>query len=295
MDCKPKMSRLPQLISRSLNTLSSCNLCPRSCGVNRTRGEKGVCNTADKAVVYGFMPHHGEEPPLSGTCGSGTIFFSYCNLQCCFCQNEDISIRGEGEPAEPGQMARAMIHLQELGCHNINVVTPTHVVPFILQALELAIGMGLTLPLVYNSSGYETPETLDLLDGIVDVYMPDFKFWDPRAARMACGAPDYPQITREAIKIMHGQVGDLVLDDSGLAQKGLLVRHLVMPEDLAGSKDIMKYLSCDISPNTAVNVMSQYRPVGRAKTISQLSRPVNSTEFRQAVDLAKQYGLRLVG
>ncbi len=231
---------------------------------------------------------------MSGRFGSGTIFFSNCNLKCCFCQNEGISIRGEGEPAAPKQIARAMIHLQNQGCHNINFVTPTHVVPFILKAIELARDQGLNIPLVYNSSGYETPETLSLLEGIIDIYLPDFKFWEPAAAKLACNAPDYPKVARRAIRIMQAQVGDLCLDEKGIARSGLLVRHLVLPGCLAGTGEIMAFLAHEISPHTRVNIMSQYRPCGHAEKISSLARPVTSAEFRSAVKTAEQYGLKVI-
>ena len=289
-----KKERLADAIPGAVARLASCCLCPRTCNVDRTRGEAGVCNTLDKAVVCGVMPHHGEEPPLSGSSGSGTIFFSHCNLRCRFCQNDDISLHGRGEPAEPEQIARAMMQLQDQGCHNINFVTPSHVVPFMLQATDLALDMGLELPIVYNSSGYDAPETLHLLDGIVDIYMPDFKFWDPDTANRLCNAPDYPQAAREALRIMHRQVGDLRLDENGIARNGLLVRHLVMPEDLAGTEQVMAFLAKEISARTHVNIMSQYHPVGQARDIPEISRPVTVEEFKKAVALARQYGLKLV-
>lgn len=240
------------------------------------------------------MAHFGEEPPLSGHGGSGTLFFSQCNLRCCFCQNHDISIQGEGEPAAPDQMARAMILLQEQGCHNINFVTPTHVVPFILQAVDLALDMGLSLPLVYNTSGYETPETLDLLNGVMDIYLPDFKFWDKKLARAACNAPDYPDIAREAIKLMDGQVGDLKLDKNGIAVSGLLVRHLVMPDTLEDIKEILGFLKNSVSPDIRINLISQYRPFWQADRVPSFSRPVTPREFRAAIKEARDLELNLV-
>lgn len=289
-----KKIRVEKSLTLAAEKLTCCRLCPRACGVDRTAEETGVCNTADQAVVYGFMPHHGEEPPLSGIGGSGTIFFTHCNLQCCFCQNEDISIRGQGDSSTPEQIAMAMIHLQDMGCHNINFVTPTHVVPFILDAVDRALDMGLNLPLVYNTSGYETPETLALLDGIIDIYLPDFKFWAPHVADIACAAPDYPDAARQALKIMHDQVGDLELDPKGIARSGLLVRHLVMPHELAGTKNIVDFLAKEVSSNTAINIMSQYRPVGRACTMEKFSRATTVQEYRAAVDMAKAQGLHLI-
>ncbi len=286
--------RLQDKIYLATKQLSCCRLCPRSCGVDRTRGVPGVCNTLDKALVYGYMPHHGEEPPLSGELGSGTIFFSNCNLKCCFCQNEEISIRGEGEPASPEQIAGAMIHLQNQGCHNINLVTPTHVVPFILKAIDLARDQGLDIPLIYNSSGYETRETLSLLDGFIDIYLPDFKFWNPETAKLVCNAPDYPETARRAIRIMQDQVGDLCIDKKGLARSGILVRHLVMPGSLVDTEEILAFLAHEISPHTRINMMSQYHPYGNAREISSLARPVTPAEFRLAVKKAEQYGLKII-
>ncbi|MEH0022885.1 MAG: radical SAM protein [Desulfobacter sp.] len=289
-----KKEILPERIDAALDRLSSCALCPRACRVDRTRNAQGMCLTTDHAVVYGYMPHFGEEPPLSGTRGSGTIFFSRCSLGCCFCQNDDISIRGDGESALPEQIAGAMMILQEKGCHNINFVTPTHVVPFILQAVSLALDRGLNIPLVYNTSGYEQPHTLALLDGIIDIYLPDFKFWDPDVAQQACKAPDYPEMARQAVRIMHRQTGDLCLDEDGIAQSGLLVRHLVMPENLAGTGEILSFLARDVSPGTRVNIMSQYRPVGDALQMPNFSRSASAGEFRRALNIAKTLGLHIV-
>ncbi|MCG8687571.1 MAG: radical SAM protein, partial [Desulfobacterales bacterium] len=206
----------------------------------------------------------------------------------------DISLRGSGETASPEQIAEVMILLQNQGCHNINFVTPTHVVPFILQAVDLALNMGLNLPLVYNCSGYETPDTLSLLDGIIDIYMPDFKFWDKKIARMACNAPDYPEVAKEAVKIMHKQVGDLCLDSDEIAQSGLLVRHLVLPHDFAGTESVMAFLAERVSKNTRVNIMSQYRPCGTADSIPELSRTITVDEYHRARQTAQSFGLHLL-
>ena len=213
--------------------LADCNLCPRRCAVNRLAGETGICKTAETAWVSSYNPHFGEEDPLVGRQGSGTIFFTHCNLLCNFCQNYDISHQGFGQPAPAGDLAGMMMALQSAGCHNINFVTPSHVVPQILAAVEIAAKEGLRVPLVYNSGGYDRVQTLRLLEGIVDIYMPDFKFWDPAVAAAACDAEDYPEIARRALVEMHRQVGDLKLDDRGVAVRGLLVRHLVLPEGLA--------------------------------------------------------------
>ncbi len=276
--------------------LLACRLCPRRCGVNRLEQEKGYCAAGDKAIVASFCPHFGEEPPLVGTNGSGTIFFSFCNLMCCFCQNYDISHKGEGEAADPSQLAAVMLHLKNIGCHNINFVTPTHVVPQILAALDIAADSrnGLDIPLVYNSSGYDSVDTLKLLDGIIDIYMPDFKFWDAAVAEMTCEAPDYPETARAALKEMHRQTGDLEIDQNGIARSGLLVRHLVMPENLSGTENVMTFLKEEISADTYVNVMSQYRPVGEAHKFKSLSRSVSAAEFREAVRIANDLNLNII-
>ncbi len=229
-----------------------------------------------------------------GTHGSGTIFVSHCNLKCCFCQNWETSILGEGHTAGKGQIASIMLHLQKIGCHNINLVTPTHVIPQLLEDLEIAIEHGLTLPIVYNSSGYESLETLKILDGIIDIYMPDFKFWDSAVSDMACRAPDYPKVAKAAVIEMHRQVGDLSLDNNGLAQEGLLVRHLALPERLAGTQKIMDFLKDHVSGSTFVNIMSQYYPAGDALKVKKLSRPVSIDEFHAAVEYARQAGLNLI-
>jgi putative pyruvate formate lyase activating enzyme len=216
---------LERRIAEAQKRLSPCEVCPRHCKVDRLSGEKGVCQTGARAVVSSYSPHFGEESPLVGSGGSGTIFFTHCNLLCLFCQNYDISHLGQGVEADAGQLASMMVSLQRQGCHNINFVTPSHVVPQILSALPKAIEKGLTVPLVYNSSGYDSHETLELLEGIVDIYMPDFKFWNRDSAKRYAKAPDYPEVTRKAVLEMHRQVGDLVMDKEGVAVKGLLVRH----------------------------------------------------------------------
>ena len=276
---------------KALELMRSCNLCPRECGVNRLAGETGFCMTGRKARIASFNAHFGEEAPLVGECGSGTIFVSSCNLLCTFCQNYDISHLSEGVEVESEQMATMMIQLAERGCHNINFVTPTHVVPQILKALILAVKDGLRVPLVYNSGGYDRKETLALLDGIFDIYMPDFKFWDEKWADLFCKAGDYRQVAIEAIKEMHDQVGDLVINENGIAVRGLLVRHLVMPNRVAGTKKIMQFLAKEISLNTYINIMDQYRPCGTANEHGCISRRLNAQEYKYAVDEAKRAGL----
>jgi len=271
--------------------LEECRLCPRCCGVNRLAGEKGSCCVAEQAVVSSYGPHSGEEAPLVGRYGSGTIFFTYCNLHCIFCQNYTISQLGEGSKINREELAGMMLSLQTRGCHNINMVSPTHVAPCILDALELAAGRGLHLPIVYNSGGYDSVETLELLDGIVDIYMPDMKYSDDKTAEQLSGIKDYPMVNRAAIKEMHRQVGDLQLDEQGIAQCGLLVRHLVLPDKLAGTREIVRFLAQEISTNTYLNIMAQYHPCYKAFDYPSLVRPVNKQEFQEAVDLAHQQGL----
>jgi len=278
--------------NQAFEALTQCTLCPRSCGVNRTAGETGTCKTGRRAVVASYNAHFGEETPLVGRNGSGTIFFSHCSLQCNFCQNYEISHLGEGRAIADDQLAAIMLELQHAGCHNINLVTPSHVVPQILAAVHLAAQRGLDVPLVYNCSGYDRVETLVLLDGIVDIYMPDFKFWHPNVARDTCNAPDYPELAKHALLEMHRQVGDLAIDKvSGLAYKGILVRHLVLPGGLAGTAKIMAFLADSLSRNTYVNVMSQYRPCGRAREMPALAVALSPAEYDQAVQETKAAGI----
>lgn len=271
--------------------LHCCSLCPRNCQVDRTSGDTGYCRTGARAKVASYNAHYGEEAPLVGSRGSGTIFFSHCNLLCNFCQNFDISHEGMGWEVSDRQLADMMLDLQKSGCHNINFVTPSHVIPQILSALVEAAEDGLHIPLVYNSSAYDKVASLRLLEGVVDIYMPDFKFWDAAIAEQTCHAPDYPQIARAALSEMHRQVGDLVIDDNGLARRGLLVRHLVLPDGLAGTRQIMRFIAGRISPDTYVNIMSQYRPCGRAKEIPSLGRAISAREYAQAIADARQEGI----
>ena len=271
--------------------LEDCHLCPRHCGVDRLAGESGKCHVSNQALVSSYGPHFGEEAPLVGRHGSGTIFFTYCNLRCAFCQNYTISQLGEGSAVSKEGLAEMMLSLQAKGCHNINLVSPTHVLPYILEALEVAVGGGLHLPLVYNSGGYDSVETLRLLEGIVDIYMPDMKYSDDRIAEQLSGIKDYPRVNRAAVKEMHRQAGDLHIDKQGIAQRGLLVRHLVLPNGLAGTEDTITFLAQEVSPDTYLNVMAQYHPCHQAFDIPQLSRPVSSEEFRHAIELARQQGL----
>lgn len=278
-------------IKRAYARISPCELCPRKCNVDRLSDQKGICKTGIKAVVSSFNPHFGEEQPLVGSKGSGTIFFTHCNLLCNFCQNYDISHLGHGEEISNEQLAGIMLHLQHSGCHNINFVTPSHVVPQILSATEAAIKDGLSVPLVYNTGGYDRVETLEILDGVVDIYMPDFKFWDPMIAKATCDAEEYPQAARKGLIEMHRQVGDLVTDKSGIAQRGILLRHLVLPSGLAGTRQIMKFIADKISLNTYVNIMPQYRPCGKADEIKDLSVYLSQKDYKSALAAAREEGI----
>ena len=284
--------RLADSIKESYKILENCCLCPRKCEVNRLEDEKGICRTGRSAMVSSFNPHFGEEDPLVGTNGSGTIFMTNCNLLCVFCQNWEISHLGEGSEVDSKTLAGIMLQLQRLGCHNINFVTPTHVVPQILDALAYAVDGGLNVPLVYNTGGYDSVETLKLLEGIFDIYMPDFKFWDPEMARKYLKAPDYPERAREAIREMYRQVGDLIQDESGIALKGVLLRHLVMPGGVAGTREIMRFIASEISPDTYVNIMDQYRPCGSANKYPPLDRCITHDEYEEALRAAREEGIR---
>lgn len=282
---------LGRRLEKLLKTMEACCLCPRACGANRLKGETGFCQTGRHARVASYNAHYGEEAPLVGKHGSGTVFMSGCNLMCSFCQNYDISHHSEGVEIAPEQMAGMMMELARRGCHNINFVTPTHVIPQIVEALIPAIEQGLRLPLVYNSGGYESTKTLARLDGIFDMYMPDFKFWDETWSARFCHAPDYREKATSAIREMHRQVGDLILDDDGIAAQGLLVRHLVMPNHVAGTHKVTAWIAQEISPNTYVNIMDQYRPCGSAHDDEPINRRLTQTEFREALQWAAQAGL----
>lgn len=278
-------------MKQALAILENCCLCPRRCQVNRLKGELGKCSTGRQAIVSSFGPHFGEESPLVGSGGSGTIFFAFCNLKCCFCQNYAISQLGEGQEVTARELANMMLSLERQGCHNINFVSPTHVVPQILEALEIAVEVGLSVPLVYNSGGYDTVDTLQILDGIFDIYMPDMKYSDGQNAHRFSGIDDYPLINRAAVKEMHHQVGDLKIDNQGVATRGLLVRHLVLPDGLAGTAEVCRFLSQEISVNTYLNVMAQYHPCYQAFDVPELARSISREEFVEAIETARSYGL----
>ena len=282
---------LAERVAALLANLAACRICPRECGVNRLADEKGFCRTGRRVKVASYSPHFGEEGPLVGKRGSGTIFISSCNLFCSFCQNYDISHLNEGIEVGPEQLAAMMIELSQRGCHNINFVTPSHVVPQLLEALVFAIEGGLRIPLVYNSGGYDRVETLESLDGVFDIYMPDFKFWDNRWAKRYCQVPDYREVASAAVKEMQRQVGELIIDEEGIAERGLLVRHLVMPDRIAGTPKIMDFLAHEISPNTYVNIMDQYRPCGEGSQDAHMNRRLSSVEYREAVTAARRAGL----
>ncbi len=284
-----KKGLLSEKIQKAYEILESCTLCPRRCKADRLSGETGICKTGKKAYVSSFNSHFGEEDSLVGTHGSGTIFFTHCNLLCIFCQNYDISHLGHGEQMSSKKLAGIMLHLQDTGCHNINFVTPSHVVPQILSAVEIAVHKGLSVPLVYNTGGYD--ETLKLLEGVFDIYMPDFKFWNPEVAKIICDTEDYPEVARKALVEMHRQVGDLITDESGIAGRGLLVRHLVLPHGLAGTRELMRFIANKISSNTYVNIMPQYRPCGRAMEIKELSDYLSPKDYKAALQAAREEGV----
>ena len=276
---------------KAYNLLKSCVLCPRKCKVDRLSGETGICKTGQLAWVSSFSPHFGEEDPLVGSHGSGTIFFTHCNLMCLFCQNFDISHEGHGHEVTDSELAEMMLALQNRGCHNINFVSPSHVVPQILSAVEIAASHGLAVPLVFNTGGYDRITTLRLLEGVVDIFMPDFKFWDPQVADSACQAPDYPEIARKALLEMHRQVGDLQMDEQGIAQRGLLIRHLVLPGEQAGTREVMRFIAHRISQDSYVNIMSQYRPCGRAAEVDGLNTNLKADEYHLALKAAREEGI----
>lgn len=288
-----RKGELARRVEIAVEGLRSCQVCPRNCEADRLADERRVCKTGRYARVSSAFPHFGEEDVLRGRRGSGTIFFSNCNLRCVFCQNADISQNGSGSEATPSRLAEMMLGLQAMGCHNINFVTPEHVVPQMLEGLLLAVEAGLQLPIVYNTSAYDSLHSLELLDGIVDIYMPDFKIWDPEASLRYLKAKDYPQAARAAITEMHRQVGPLKVDSSGIALRGVLLRHLVMPGEVAGSAAIMRFLAERVSPDTYVNLMSQYRPAARVDSehYPEINRPINRNEFSQVYHVARQAGL----
>ena len=281
---------LEQRAKAAERLLEPCRVCPRECLAQRLQGKTGVCGVADQAMVSSYGPHFGEERPLVGSGGSGTIFLAHCNLCCVFCQNFEISQQDEGRIVSARKLAGMMLELQRMGCHNINFVTPTHQVPQILRALPIALNGGLRVPLVYNCGGYESLETLRLLNGVVDIYMPDFKYADAAVAKRYSKVENYPEVARVAFREMHRQVGDLTMDGRGIARRGLLVRHLVLPNNLAGTGEVVRFLA-GLSKDTYVNIMDQYRPCYRAHEYPALARRPTREEFEEALRLAREAGL----
>lgn len=283
-------------VKHTEDILKKCTLCPRNCKVDRTAGNIGFCRTGDKPFVASWGPHFGEERPLVGRFGSGTIFFSFCNLGCIFCQNWTISHLGEGNEISLEKLAEIMLEIQNMGCHNINLVTPTHQMPMILHSIAIAIASetGLNIPIVYNCGGYESLEAIKILDGVVDIYMPDFKYSNPEMALKYSKAKDYPDAAKAAIKEMHRQVGDLIIDERGIAQKGLLVRHLVLPEGIAGTKEVVRFIAEEISRDTYINIMDQYYPCYKAFEHPPLDRRITTKEYSEAVNMALDAGLKRI-
>ncbi|WP_448584055.1 radical SAM protein [Thermocrinis sp.] len=277
-------------VERALALLESCRVCPHECKVNRLKDEKGFCNTGRYAIVDSYFPHRGEEKPIRGYRGSGTVFFSYCNMRCIYCQNYQISQLGEGKEVKPDELAQMFLDLQKMGCHNLNLVSPSHVVPQIIEALYMAVKKGFRLPIVYNTSSFDSLESLKLMDGIVDVYLADLKYADSQIGRKYSKVKNYWEVAKEALREMHRQVGDLTLDSNGLAIRGVLVRHLVLPNGLAGTEEVAKFLR-SLSLNMAVNVMDQYYPAYKAWDYPELSRRINYREYTQALSFMEGFRL----
>ena len=282
---------LNQRIQLLKEFLKECRLCPRECRVNRLNGEVGYCKAPSEIMVSSAFPHFGEEPPLVGYHGSGTIFLTHCNLRCVFCQNYDISHLGRGEQITSSEIAKAMVKLQEMGCHNINFVTPTHYAPQIVASLPEAIEMGLSLPIVYNCSGYESIEVIRLLDGVIDIYMPDAKYMEEKFSKQFSNALDYPEVIKKVLKEMYRQVGDLKTNSKRIAERGLLIRHLVMPGGVASSEAVLKFIAEEISPHSYVNIMDQYRPEYRAYEYSEINCRISHKEYLEAIQMAKRFHL----
>ena len=284
--------KFAERIKQAYSIFERCQLCPRRCGVNRKKGEKGFCRAPVRPVIFSYHPHFGEEEPITGVNGSGTIFFSNCNLRCVFCQNWPIAHEGQGKEMGDEDLADIMIQLQKIGCHNINLVTPTHVMPNIINATRMALRKGLRLPLFYNTSGYERTEILKILEGIVDIYKPDFKYMDPeKAGKYSSGASDYPEVVKKAVLEMNRQVGVLRSNENGFATRGLLIRHLVMPNRIADTEKFVKWVAENLPKTTYVNIMSQYRVEYKAYEYPELARGLTVEEFVEAIDWAKKFGL----
>lgn len=285
-------SELNKRIDTAHHLLKQCWVCPRSCGINRLKNDKsGFCRSGLYPTISSVNAHHGEEPPISGTRGSGTIFFTNCNLRCMYCQNYPISQMGNGVEKTPDELSDQMLWLQKKGCHNVNFVTPTHYMPQILKSLGIARQRGFNLPIVYNTSGYESLETLRMLEGIIDIYLPDMRYSDDRVGQKYSAAPNYSEVNRAAVKEMYRQVGNLVADEQGIAQRGLIIRHLVLPNRLAGTEEIMKFLAHEISKEVYISLMAQYFPAYKAHTTVELSRKITGEEYEEAYQIKQKYGL----
>jgi len=283
--------KLDKVINNLLEMLKSCILCPRNCKVDRSKDKKGICRTGLRAKVYSFMAHHGEEPPVSGAKGSGTIFFSNCNMNCCYCQNYEFSQEGRGREVESQELAKFMLELQSLGCHNLNLVSPTHVLPQILEALKIAIQSGLNIPLVYNTGGYDSQEVIKLLDGIVDIYLPDMRYADAEYSLEYSGVKDYPKVNQGAVIEMHRQVGIAQIDDAGIMKRGLIIRHLVLPNSTSGTDKIMQFIAKELSLETYISLMSQYLPYYKAAGLKDINRRLTLSEYEAAKKIMDKYGL----
>ncbi len=280
-----------KLADKAYKRLEKCDLCPRNCEVNRIKGELGFCKSDYRTKVSSIIPHHGEEPPISGTCGSGTVFFSNCTLKCDYCQNYKISHLGNGNYITEEMLAEEFLSLQNKGCHNINLVTPTHYVPQILKALGMAIDKGLKLPIVYNTGGYESVETLKLLDGVVDIYLPDIKYSENKHAKILSVCSDYVEKNRKALKEMYRQTGLLKTDSEGIAMQGMIIRHLVLPNDLAGSDKSLEWISKELGNEVTISLMSQYMPINKDCKYKEIKRRITQSEYSGAVDSLHKYEL----
>jgi len=287
-----KKGLLSERVEKLYSIYENCHLCPRDCRINRTKGETGKCQATSTVKISSAGPHFGEEAPLVGQRGSGTIFFSNCGLRCVFCQNYKISIEGEGVEISDKRLAETMIKVQKMGCHNINLVTPTYYLPNIVNAIQIAIPLGLRIPMVYNTGGYEKLETLQLIDDIIDIYLPDCKYMDPEySAKYSDGAYSYPYYAKIALKEMYRQVGDLEVDRRGIAVRGLMVRHLVMPNRIAGTEKFLKFVAENLSKTTYLNIMRQYRPEYKAFEYPEIARRITRSEYSETLKWAKNYGL----
>ena len=286
-----KNGNLSKAIDKAFDLLESCSICPRKCKVNRLNDKRGFCRIGLKPKVCSFMPHHGEEPPISGRHGSGTIFFAGCNMSCVYCQNYEFSQLDEGREVEFEELATFMLHLQALGCHNINLVTPTHVMPQFLKSLSIAIAKGLKIPIVYNTGGWELAEIINLLDGIVDIYLPDMRYADNDMAIKYSSAPDYHKLNQEAVKEMHRQAGIAQIDKEGVIKRGLIIRHLLLPNGISGTDEVMKFIAEEISKDTYISLMSQYFPCHKASQFKEISRRIAYQEYEDAVATMEKHGL----